>query len=162
MKLIIARHGEADNNMDDSRRELTDLGRSDVATLSRIIKNTGWDVAEVRSSPVLRAQQTAEIIAETLSFEKENIITENVLRPGVIPDEALGLLENTGSSNAVVWVFHAPDVSIVSSFFTDIPDSRFYWPPGTMLAMNLSASNQQGRAMPIWIIQPEYMRSLEY
>ena len=160
MKLIIARHGEADNNMNDSHRELTDLGRKDIQNMCKIIQGTGWNIAEIRTSPVLRAKQTAEIIAESVQFEKSEIITENILSPGVVLDEAAGLLDVPSNSKAAVWVFHAPDVSRIASMLTDIPDSRFYFPPGTMVAMNLALPKPQGRAMMVWTLQPEFMRDM--
>ena len=159
MKLIIARHGEAESGNDDFHRNLTDRGRADVARVTGLIRATGWNVTEIRSSPVLRAQQSAAIIAETLGGF--SVQTEPALAPGLDLDQAIEMLDVEPNSNAVVWVFHAPCVSRLASHLTGLAESCFYFPAGTMMALNLPLPAPVGRSILCWAIPPEFLRGFK-
>lgn len=62
MKLFFLRHGEAGLAQNDDLRELTDRGREDVARVAKIRRHSLAGVRQVLVSPILRAQQTADIV----------------------------------------------------------------------------------------------------
>ena len=159
MKLIITRHGQAEKEGDDSTRNLTDRGRSDMALMSSLIRASDWNVRAVLSSPVLRARQTAEIIARELKLDAPR--EEERLAPGRARDGMKELLDLPSNSDALVWVFHAPDVAQVASALTGLPESGFYFPSGTMLALNLPLPQPESRSMLICTVQPEYLSKFQ-
>lgn len=61
MKLFFLRHGEAAYDSNDDIRELTNRGRDDVARVARLRRAALAGVEQVLASPILRAQQTADI-----------------------------------------------------------------------------------------------------
>lgn len=61
MKLFFLRHGEAGVASTDDLRELTARGRTDVAQVVSAQRTALVEVAQVLVSPILRAQQTADI-----------------------------------------------------------------------------------------------------
>ncbi|HRH23587.1 MAG TPA: class I tRNA ligase family protein, partial [Candidatus Magasanikbacteria bacterium] len=69
------RHGEAENNVqkvvhdDIEGSNLTEKGRKQVADLAKKIKKENFEI--IVASPVLRARQTAEILAEKLGLSIE-------------------------------------------------------------------------------------------
>lgn len=160
MKLIIVRHGDAEKEGDDDSRNLTAEGRRDISLQSGLIRSTGWQVSTIRCSPLLRARQTAELIAEGLgpTLIEKGIQIEQQLAPGLDPVGCESLLTGRMSSSAEVWVFHAPDVKRLTGHLTGIPGDSFYFPPGTMVALNLAKSDEKG--MLILSLQPEYIRAL--
>lgn len=97
MKLIFIRHGESEANVRRivSNRNLphglTEKGRTQVKVLADDLANR--QVTAIYSSPILRAQETAEIIAELLGVA---IQIEDALREG-----DCGILE--GCSDTETW-----------------------------------------------------------
>lgn len=162
MKLIIVRHGEADSEGDDTTRHLTESGRADIRRMSALISSTGWKVKEIRSSPVLRARETAGLIAAEISRTGDSVenTEEPLLAPGVDPATTRALLNGDRGSDALIWVFHSPDVKRVSGYLTGLSAESFYFPPGTMLALNLAPAHPEEQAILIWIMQPEYIENL--
>ncbi len=163
MKLVLVRHGEANNEMDDSRRSLTEEGRNDIVRMTSLLHGTGWKFSEVRCSPVLRAAQTARQISESFrdySGRELAIVEEHRLSPGVDPEGIKQMLTNYSPSDAAVWVFHMPDIARIASMILGLPDTSFYFPPGSMVGLNLPLPSFEGRSMLIWMGQPEYIRSL--
>src|SRR5262245_6116006 len=69
MKLYLVRHGKAqtaDGSIADEARQLTPDGRKRLETEAQALARIGVDPAHIFSSPRVRAQQTAEIIATAL------------------------------------------------------------------------------------------------
>jgi len=66
MKLYLARHGEAQNGIDDFSRALSDKGVREVTALATTLKTKGIHIGRALHSGKLRAQQTAEILADNL------------------------------------------------------------------------------------------------
>jgi phosphohistidine phosphatase len=61
MKLFFLRHGEAAYNVNDDIRELTACGRDDAARVAKQCRAALGAVQQVLVSPIVRAQQTADI-----------------------------------------------------------------------------------------------------
>ena len=59
-------HGEARPEQEDPSRPLTERGRRDVERMARAAARLGLRIRAIRHSGKLRAEQTAEILAESL------------------------------------------------------------------------------------------------
>jgi len=105
MKLWILRHGEAQNRArTDAERELTDNGRAEV--LSSAASLMGQPLRWIIASPYVRAQQTAELVRQTLGFS-EAVVTVPWLTPDSDPRKVLDNLDLYASDNVLV-VSHQP------------------------------------------------------
>ena len=76
MKLALIRHAEAvvlgeQGTTADFDRMLTELGRRQAAALAQALQRIGCIPGLILTSPLVRAWQTAEILAETLTPGKE-------------------------------------------------------------------------------------------
>lgn len=74
------RHAQADNNhLDNSTRPLTELGRSIQREVSVEIQHKGYCPDLILASPLLRAQQSAEILAASCqrSVETEALLASD-------------------------------------------------------------------------------------
>ena len=83
MKIYIARHGQDEDNangiMNGQRNgALTELGRSQAKSLANEIRNLGLTFSKIYSSPLKRAHETAQIIADTLDFKGEVELMDNL------------------------------------------------------------------------------------
>jgi phosphohistidine phosphatase len=160
MKLIITRHGIADNSKPDFERNLTEEGRIETVKQTRIIQSTGWRITDIRTSPLNRTVQTGSVIQSelsNLSGQNVKIIPEVRLSPGIDVTKIDDLITSYQTNDTAIWIFHMPDVARVAAYILNQPESQFYFTPGTMLALNLPVPAWKGRSMMIWMMQPEYM-----
>lgn len=67
MDFFLVRHGDAKADFEDPMRPLSERGRSEVERVARAVAEKGIRVFEVLHSDKLRAKQTAEILARSLS-----------------------------------------------------------------------------------------------
>jgi phosphohistidine phosphatase len=118
MRLLLARHAEAAPGDPDELRELTDNGRGQARALGERL--AAEDVAVILTSPLLRARQTAEILAEAVGAPVE--IDERIA-PGASPDGVREAVEGRG--DAVLAIGHEPDCSYIAAVLGDKPADGF-------------------------------------
>ncbi|MEJ2495226.1 MAG: histidine phosphatase family protein [Ignavibacteriaceae bacterium] len=95
MNIYLIRHGKAEPTsslVDDKERQLTDEGkkilRSSAEQWKSVIKQPDF----ILTSPLIRAVQTAEIIAEVMNFN-DGVLNENLLLPGSSTNSLIGNTE---------------------------------------------------------------------
>lgn len=157
------RHAEAAPGDDDDSRALTAQGRSDASRMARLLSGCHWGMLHIRHSPLLRATQTAEIVAQTLSKlngKAPQPETDSRLKPGADIEDYETIFYEDRAGGCNLWVFHSPEVMQVAAWLTGLRDSGFYFTPGSMLALNVPQPNPAGRAMVVWQAQPEYLRDV--
>jgi phosphohistidine phosphatase len=112
MKLYFLRHGIAADRTTwegmDSDRPLTSIGRRRVDQIARNVARRGIRVDRIISSPYLRAQQTAEIVARRLDRSDE-LEVDRLLRPGFDLRALVELTYNHRLASSLLLVGHEPD-----------------------------------------------------
>lgn len=106
MRLFLVRHAQAAPGEPDDLRPLTAAGRDAARALGERIAPHAPDA--VLTSPLLRARETAELIARAAGLEPE---LDDRLAPGATPEllrEAVA-----GRGETVVAVGHQPDCSTI-------------------------------------------------
>lgn len=114
MDIYIVRHGKALDHADqrvtsDEMRWLIDEGRAEVETMAALLARLGVTPDLVLTSPLVRARQTAEIIAERLGAPAPTICDE--LAPGGSPAGVLAEIASHGKPKTVVAAGHMPGVA---------------------------------------------------
>jgi len=115
MKLHIVRHAEAvdqSSTIPDDYRYLTCRGRTRFRRVADTLKKCDIDPDVIVSSPLLRAVQTAEILAETIRFTGELIIWP-MLADNLNLPRLYEYLENISPVRELVMVGHEPDLGLV-------------------------------------------------
>ncbi len=165
MALILMRHAEAEAGQDDHNRRLTPRGKIDVSIMAAVLAATGWKIGSILCSPLVRTQETRDLLAEKLGdpgnlYPSCLIEVDQRLQPGFSAKDAEELLLASKGSHSSVWIFHAPDISHLAAYFTGMPPENYYFTPGSMLALNIQANKQHNHntGIQIWHSQPEYMR----
>jgi phosphohistidine phosphatase len=111
MRVTLIRHGEAgDDAPRDELRSLTLRGRAAVARVGRTLHRRGGDFSLIVSSPLVRALQTAEILAATLGYAGR-LVASDALVPEAPVSEALDLLSSLAEEESVALVAHEPILS---------------------------------------------------
>ncbi|EGH02167.1 MULTISPECIES: phosphohistidine phosphatase SixA [Pseudomonas syringae group genomosp. 2] len=105
MKVWVLRHGEAQSRArSDAERELTAHGREEV--LKSAVHLSDKSVQRIIASPYVRAQQTAELVRQSLGFN-DPVVTMPWLTPDSSPREVLLQLDKLGVDE-VLLVSHQP------------------------------------------------------
>ena len=116
MLIYIARHGDAEpfgSGVKDSERALTVRGRNEVSAVARKMQAAGESASLVVASPFRRAQETAEIFAESWQVASA-IETEPAITPSgniEIAEQFLRSLEVP----SVLLASHMPTVSYLTN-----------------------------------------------
>jgi len=152
MKLYLVRHAEAierSGTTPDGRRYLTTKGRRSFRKIARRVRKAGIAPDIVYSSPLLRAVQTAEILAERLKYDGEVIVAME-LSPG-FDDRALrSLLSRAGIPAEAAFVGHEPDLGDLAAALLALP-GRFPLRKGAVLALDLDIGAPKGSAKFLWL-----------
>lgn len=113
MAILLIRHAPAGdkvewkkNHDDDSARPLTPKGKKKFSQVSRAFKQLCPKLAEIYSSPYIRARQTAEILQEEFPRLKIKLLTQAF--PGMS-----FIQECVEKKKVVAYVGHEPTLSMV-------------------------------------------------
>jgi len=105
----------------DEDRRLTAEGKRKLREVVAGMRALELPVERVLSSPLRRAIETAEIVAEAWGSSEDVEVTP-ALSPGAGPDAAIAALADIGRPSGVVLVGHEPDVTgLVSTLLTGTP-----------------------------------------
>lgn len=114
MRLYFLRHGIAEDREkwqgDDADRPLTEKGRKRLERTARNIAPLDLELNVILTSPLVRARQTAEIMAKALKL-KDALREDPRLAPGFNLDALKSLLAEYSEFKAILLVGHEPDFS---------------------------------------------------
>jgi phosphohistidine phosphatase len=117
--LYVMRHGLAVARgsvrfSDDAQRPLEPEGKAKMREIAEGLKRVGFDADWIVTSPLVRAVETAEIIAESLDSRAPVDVCE-AMRPGGSPEDLIAFLAKHPSRTRVLVVGHEPDLSELAS-----------------------------------------------
>ncbi|MGD0112407.1 MAG: phosphohistidine phosphatase SixA [Armatimonadota bacterium] len=110
MELFFFRHGEAEPpgaTATDDERQLTDIGRDDTRLVAAALQRAGMVFDGLLSSPLIRARQTSEILAEALGLQVQ--VTDGLRSGAELGGIQRLLAERPGQRTLLVG--HEPDLS---------------------------------------------------
>jgi phosphohistidine phosphatase len=113
MKLILVRHAaavERSSEISEETRYLTSEGRVCFRKSSRTMLKNGVEPSVIITSPLLRAVQTADILAESLCFNGP-LVVRGEMRPGFNMPKLQRILDDYRTVDELVLVGHEPDLS---------------------------------------------------
>lgn len=118
-ELCIMRHGiavarGAAGFSDDSKRPLTSEGQEKMAEIAKGLDRAGLDPDWIVTSPLVRAVETGEVVAKTVSVRPPVDVCD-ALRPGGSPEELVAFLAKRPGRRRVLVVGHEPDLTELAS-----------------------------------------------
>lgn len=120
MRLYLVRHGKAAPGALDDLRPLTPQGRADAGRLAALCAGAGIRVDEIRHSGLVRARETAEILATRL-HPPGGLVEMQGLRPD---DDAEGAaIELSLATSPLMVVSHMPFVAELAGRLTSGRDA---------------------------------------
>ena len=142
MRCYLVRHGEAVSAQDNPQRPLSARGRAEVAELAQLALSRSVQVAELCHSGILRAQQTAEILAGYLK-------PPGGVRPsaGLLPEDDPEIVkaEIEAAEQPILLVGHLPFMGRLAALLAKGQAGRSIgeFPPATMLCCAKTAAGWQ-------------------
>lgn len=130
MRLFLVRHAEAASGEPDRERRLTPQGREQARGVGERLAEVEPRPATVLHSPLVRARETAELIATPLGIEPE---PHDRLAPGATAAGVRAAV--AGRGEAVVVVGHLPDCAEIAAELTGGPEPAF--PPAGVFVIDL-------------------------
>ena len=133
MRLYFLRHGEADWpgwNRPDDERPLTPEGSERIRRSARFLADRGVRPGTILSSPLERARQTADLLAQALRLEVQ---VEPLLGAGFGHESLIQMLMRTGGEDLLL-VGHEPGMSLA---VWDLTGGRVRMQPGTLACVEL-------------------------
>jgi phosphohistidine phosphatase len=120
MDLLLLRHADANTEADnDDDRKLSDKGEGQAKKVAKFIKSNGLEPDLILTSPIRRAQKTAEIVAEHLDLECTPAPWASC---GMQPETATHELRDFVKFERVLLVGHEPDFSTFAAFLLGLRD----------------------------------------
>ena len=119
MTLFLLRHADADTEAKtDSTRQLSEKGIAQAKKVARFCETHALLPELILTSPILRADETAKIVATHLRVE---ILTAPWLACGMHPERALDELHAYTRFERVMLVGHEPDFSLLAAHLLGLP-----------------------------------------
>ena len=115
MELYLMQHGEARSKEEDPDRPLTDTGRATIERVARRAAGLGLRLDAIQHSGILRARQTAEMLADQLGA-RERVQERAGLTPlDPVAPVADWLLGQAAEATALAVVGHLPFLDRLAS-----------------------------------------------
>jgi len=120
MEIYLLRHGLAEERGahpgPDEERALTAEGRRKVRRVGRAMGAMRLSFDVIFSSPLVRARQTAEIVAEMLRQQKRLQLTEHLVPGSLVAGQVAWLQKLRPAPGCVLLVGHEPNFSGLTSY----------------------------------------------
>ncbi len=148
MDIYILRHGKAEerssNIKSDAKRKLTVTGKKELEEIVRGIKNFDISFDFVISSPLVRAIETAEIVAKYLFDNKKKIIIWDELKPESSVLETQKKITNFSVTAKILLVGHEPHLSnLITSIISNNLDANIFLKKGGFAHIRGNASKSK-------------------
>ena len=166
MKLLVIRHAAAEDKEEwaqtgksDDERPLTSEGARYMVTAAKGLRKIVSEVDLIATSPLVRARQTADIVASELDVKR--IEVTDVL----VPDTPLSAFEEWLVSNdgrdTVAVVGHEPHLGIlVTWLLTGVEEPRVEMKKGAACLIEFETTPASGEGLLRWSIPPGPLRRL--
>lgn len=152
MKLILVRHAaaiERSSGGADELRYLTPEGRAFFRKTARTLGKKGLAPEAILTSPLLRAVQTADILAESLDYSGPLAALE-ALAPGFDLDRLARVLADYRQAGELVIVGHEPDLSELVVALLGLPHG-FSFGKGNAIRLTVDPENLQKAVIFKWL-----------
>ncbi|HYS07392.1 MAG TPA: phosphohistidine phosphatase SixA [Myxococcales bacterium] len=160
MQLYVVRHGIAVDSGagdPDEWRPLTEKGRRRFQKTARAFGNLGRKLDLILTSPLVRAVQTAEILAGETDHGEVAVLAE--LDPKFdVEAVRKAVATRAGNAEALAIVGHEPQLSALLAALSGVPQVEIDLDKGAIVRLDVSSLTDGGIANPRWWIKPKGSR----
>lgn len=160
MTLYLVRHAIAEARgpvwPDDHARPLTTRGITRMREIALRLADHGVQVGQIWSSPLVRARQTADVLAPLWTTSRHIEIVQD-LAPGQAParmGKALAARSARGTDAAVALVGHEPDLGGLTAWLIGAR-SPLPFKKGGVARVDFAAAVGAGTGTLAWLVTPK-------
>lgn len=156
MKLFFLRHGiaeDAHGTLTDYDRALTDEGRTQLATIAQALLRLGIKPELILTSPLVRARQTAEIVAPVLGSP---VTVADELQTGCILEDLQRLLQHH-QHETIMLVGHEPDFSSMAARLINADERGIVLKKAGLIRVEIQGRPQAGRGTLSALLTPKML-----
>ncbi|MGA2479652.1 MAG: phosphohistidine phosphatase SixA [Spirochaetia bacterium] len=157
MEVYFLRHGEAGKSSrgqgGDAARQLTEEGIARMEREAAFISALRLRLDAILTSPLVRAQQTAEIVARELRLLDALAVDER-LSPGFGPKELGGIVREHRAAAALMLVGHEPDFS--AAIAACIGGGRVECKKGALARVDFDTPDLSSGVL-VWLLPPRVL-----
>jgi phosphohistidine phosphatase len=165
MQIFIVRHGVAVEMLDadietDAERWLTDVGIKRMEEEASGFQTLVDSIECIFTSPFLRAEQTANILAQAYSTPPP-VEKSVLLKPGATLTDIEKLAQKITDDGAGVFVCHQPDCSqIISHLIGSRKPDQIEMRKGAVCRIDVDGAVLPGSGKLMWLLQPRCLRAV--
>jgi phosphohistidine phosphatase len=164
MDLYLLRHGKAErtapNGGSEDERPLTGRGKSEMQEIASWIRSQGCVIDCIATSPLIRAKDTAAIIAEVYPDAKGPEQWEE-LAPGMEFDRLMDRIREQDSIPSLLLLGHEPSMSAcISRIISGSGHVRIELKKGGLAKIVNFFPSAQPSGDLIWLLSPRHMRKI--
>lgn len=156
MRMYFLRHGLADRSAwsgSDFERPLTPRGMERMGYEAEFIAKLDLALDQIVTSPLTRAYQTAEIVAEHLGL-LDRMIVDDRLSPGFGRADLAEIIDDHPRAEAIMLVGHEPDFSLTIEGL--IGGGSVVCKKGSLARVDLNDAGFLSGEL-VWLIPPKAM-----
>lgn len=147
----------ATSGKDDSLRSLTKPGKRKMREVAAGLREIVETVDLLAASPLVRAQQTAKIVAR--AYDDMAVNTVEALSPGSSPASLVDWLDGHASADVVAVVGHEPHLGmLVTWLMTQARESRVELTKGGAALLDFSSRVEAGSGTLQWLLTGSQLR----
>ncbi len=157
MRLFLLRHGIAEDgspSLRDFDRALTERGRAELHWIARGMQNLGVTPDPILSSPLVRARQTAELVAPVLGATFE--IAEE-LSSGADFGALQRLIAAHGAAEALMLVGHEPDLADLAAALVGGRQGTLVLKKAGLIRIDLHGRAEPRAGRLRWLLTPSQL-----
>ncbi|NUM80151.1 phosphohistidine phosphatase SixA [bacterium] len=163
MNIYLLRHGiAADLGLgikSDFERPLTEEGIKEMRMEAKGMKNLGIQFTKILTSPLFRAKQTAEIVAEVLDC-KNKLQECKALAIPASRSHLLDDLKRFTSGDDILLVGHEPEMGYLAGFFIGNLKLRLPFKKGSLCKIEVSNLQHSPIGELRWFLTPKQLKLL--
>lgn len=162
MKIYLIRHADAvdagERGVKEAERYLTGRGRTEIRRVAEKLAVLGVGLDGMLTSPLVRAVQTAEIVAAALGFD-EPVEACPALEAGRWTRKSIAeALADRSSSGSYALVGHNPDMEQIASALLKASCDAVPFKKGTVCLIEVKGEPFKDEARFVWMLQPKDLR----
>jgi phosphohistidine phosphatase len=162
-ELYLVRHGEAEERgdawPDDTKRPLTGDGMSRMRKAARGLARLGVGLDAILTSPLVRARQTAEIVAGEMA-PRPPLVNVDSLAPDGGYAAVIADLEKQARKTRIALVGHEPDIGELAARLIGSRHS-IEFKKGAVCRIDVDDLPPTGPGELRWLLTPKILRSLK-
>ena len=165
MELILIRHAKAESRdanswPDDDQRPLTVEGRAEQRAATRTMKKMGIKFDFLVTSPLVRARETADIVAKGYRWTEAPQVAEEVGHEYSV-GAIVKLLAKFPPNATVALVGHEPDFSdLASAMISKDRDARIAVKKSGVVGIEFDGAAEAGKGTLLYHLKPGHLRKL--